>query len=49
MNDSLFVAVEFRGTDVVSTMSTPDRDDLKPNKGNKMEVLTYSEELTITG
>ena len=49
MNDELFIANEFSGDRIVSSMSTSDRNDLNPSKGNEMKVLTYSNSFQIRG
>ncbi|NLB56141.1 MAG: hypothetical protein GX811_10330 [Lentisphaerae bacterium] len=42
MNDKVFVCTQYDGDRIVSSMSTPDQNDLMPRSNNRLEVLTYS-------
>lgn len=43
MDSKFFIGTQYEGDRITSTMSTYDRDDLKPRKNCRMEVLTYSD------
>ena len=46
MSDKLFICTQYNRDRIASTMSTYDRDDLKPRENCRIEVLTYADEST---